>query len=312
MQITSANKPIPAQTKISLPEKITVPRTLQKGRRSDIHTLLAEPQDLLTNLEFVATQLTAFSLSKGDLVTQIPHLTPVSVMTLTHAPYSGTPYTIIIDPGHGGSDPGTIGAEGLLEKELTLDIANRIKDLLMPHPHLRVRLTRDTDRGFSRAGRVRAIDAAKADLLISLHFNNLPQSDLTVVEAYYAAKENILESELMQYLSQGTHAIKTRNSHSMDYSFTQQSKVIAEILQQNIYQQVKQQNPNAIDAGIKNETLYTLTQSRIPATLIELTCLSNAQEEQHLKSSQYRHKIAASIAEGTIEYFATLPLDRGI
>jgi len=249
-----------------------------------------------------------------DLSSQ-PTLLQTSTQKLLHQ-QEFTTYTVIIDPGHGGSDPGAIGLGGLIEKELTLDMANRVKALLRQQSHINVVMTRETDRGYSRANRVNHIRKFDADLLISLHFNHLPQRELNVVESFYADKENILESwhaqQRARMSKQARQTIKTYNVTVPDLSYTRRSKMIANILQRNIFQRIAKKNPDAINAGVKKETLYTLTRSRLPATLIELTCLSNREEEKHLKSSEYRQKIAESIAEGLIEYFANLDLQAGI
>ena len=242
-------------------------------------------------------------------------MSATAVMTLAHPDRGGEKYTVVLDPGHGGSDPGTVGANGLLEKELTLEIAQRVRDLLRPHPNITIKLTRNTDRGFSRANRVRHIRAAEGDLLVSLHLNNLPQRELIVVESFYADRDNILESELERKITQmksGNSAfVKTSSTVSDKLAYTQSSRRIANILQRNIYAEVSSDNPEAIDAGIKSETLYTLTRSEMPGTLIELTCLSNNSEEQRLKSKMYRQRIAESIAEGLLEYFSSPATDTG-
>ncbi len=225
---------------------------------------------------------------------------------------------MVLDPGHGGTDPGSVGHNGLLEKILTLEIANRVRDLLRSHPGIQVKLTRETDRGFSRDNRVRHIQAAQGDLLVSLHLNNLPQKDLTVVETFYADRDNIIESEIEREAIRDANAKQSRGMLKVagnplpDYTFTQQSKRIAELLQRHIYSEVVRNNPAAVDNGVKTDTLYTLTRSRIPAALIELTCLSNKSEEQRLKSADYRQKISVSIAEALIEYFASLDAPQSI
>jgi len=255
----------------------------------------------LRDYEFTAQDLTSFKTASLSATSALPILHPTSVMTWALGSRLQTDYTVVIDPGHGGSDPGTVGMSGLIEKELTLDMANRVKTLLAPHQHIRVKLTREADLGFSREERVEQIRAASADLLISLHFNNLPQRDLNIVEAYYADEENYQESKLEQNPGRAASAQKTALT---GHKYTAQSKKIAEILQRGVFEQILLKNQYAINAGVKKETLFTLTRSGLPGTLIELTCLSNSAEEEHLKSTEYRHKIAASIAEGVLEYFA--------
>ena len=221
-------------------------------------------------------------------------------------------YRVILDPGHGGTDPGTIGDKGLLEKNLTLDIANRVARLLRHSPMVGIEMTRHRDTGFSRGDRLKKIKSRKADLLVSLHFNNLPQSDVTLVESFYAGPENILESELGTHPKSGNLQVRNSGSRTVNLDFTQQSAKIAALLQKNIFDVVSGSNPGAINGGIKKDTLFILTQSYIPGTLIELSCLSNSEEEKRLESTAYRTDIAKAIASGLLDYFTEMDQTRGI
>jgi len=217
-------------------------------------------------------------------------------------------YTVMLDPGHGGSDPGTIGVNGLLEKHVTLNIAERVQHLLAAHPNIRVALTRNSDTGYTRNIRLLRVRHVNPDVLVSLHLNNLPQRDLTLVESYYAAEHNITTSESGNAKNVRPRFTRTRAPRTQDYSFIQGSKQLAHILQEKIFSAVSQGNPAAQNAGTKEDTLYMLTQTYVPATLIELTCLSNSEEEIRLRTPEYRQQIATAIASGILEYFSQSPL----
>lgn len=212
-------------------------------------------------------------------------------------------YTVMIDPGHGGSDPGAKGHNGLLEKEITLDIAQRAALFLSEVKNVRVQLTRQSDRGMSRADRVSEIKNSNSDLVVSLHLNHLPQTELTLVETFYAGPENIRESQLKQAEQKAAGKwVKTAASHSHDLRFTKQSRALAHIMQARIYDEVKMSNKSADSAGVKQDTLFVLTRSFTPGALIELTCLSNEEEAVRLGTEEYRNRLAAALADGIRDY----------
>ncbi|MFK7856134.1 MAG: N-acetylmuramoyl-L-alanine amidase [Granulosicoccus sp.] len=216
-------------------------------------------------------------------------------------------FVIMLDPGHGGTDPGAQAHNGLLEKELTLDIARRVRLFLSEFDKLKVVLTREYDHGLSRQSRVDAIRKSKADMVVSLHFNHLPQTDVTLVESFYAGPENIEESQTSQRKLAANSAFqKTRNQRTQDLGFTKGSARLAHALQQRVYNEVSFENPNVDNAGVKQETLFVLTRSFTPGVLIELTCLSNIQEADKLNSEDYRNRLAAALADGIRTYQESL------
>ena len=225
-------------------------------------------------------------------------------------------FTVVIDPGHGGSDPGATGPNGLLEKHLTLDIAHRVRIFLSEFDDLRVALTRERDRGLSRHARVAAVRGSGADLFVSLHFNHLPQSEITLVESFYAAPENVRES-LRQRSSETDAGARPlgHDDHALpDFSFTRGSERFAALVQRRVFAEISLDNERALDAGIKRDTLFVLTRSLTSGALVELTCLSNAAEADRLTDSAYRDRIAAALADAIRDYRDTLdvrPVDGG-
>lgn len=223
-------------------------------------------------------------------------------------------FVIAIDPGHGGSDPGARGPNGLLEKDLTLDIARRVRLFLSEIEDIDVVLTRTHDHGLSRSARVAAVRRADADLFVSLHFNHLPQSELTIVESYYAGPENIAESRAQQRHQQllAGKTVRTTTDEPNDISFTRGSERFAHLVQQRVFNEVSRGNPTAHDAGVKENTLFVLTRSYTAGTLVELTCLSNIEEAERLTDENYRNELAASLADAIRDYRRLLderPLD---
>ena len=146
----------------------------------------------------------------------------------------------------------------------------------------------------SRQNRVNKIKAVNADVVVSLHFNHLPQTDINLVETFYADRHNIIESLTKQKKSPG----------SVNLDYTNASRTLAHIMHNKVFNEVANANaPGAvIDAGVKRETLFVLTRSSTPGVLLELTCISNPAEADRLATPEYRDQLAASIADGLRDY----------
>lgn len=199
---------------------------------------------------------------------------------------------VALDPGHGGIDPGSQAHNGLIEKELTLDMAKRIALFLSEIENVDVIMTRSNDTGMSRQARVNKIKASGADLVVSLHFNHLPQPKVNLVETFFADRHNVVESLEAQKLP----------TSSIDLDYTKASRDLADILHEKVYNEVASVNDAVIDAGVKRDTLFVLTRSFTPGVLLELTCISNPAEAARLTTFEYRNQLAAAIADGLRDY----------
>ena len=213
------------------------------------------------------------------------------------------PFIVMIDPGHGGTDPGSTAPNGLLEKDLTRDIAERTRLFLGEIDNMVVLMTREGDTGLSRQHRVDRIRNSGADLVVSLHFNHLPQPNVNLVESFYADRENIMESRELQRKS-GAHVHSGDEQINLD--FTDGSRRIAGLVQNRVFNEVKKGSPNAIDAGAKRDTLFVLTRSLTPGALVELSCISNPEEAERLTNEDYRNELSAAIADAVRDYRSSL------
>ena len=205
--------------------------------------------------------------------------------------------------------PGSRAPNGLLEKDLTADIAARARRFLSELGGIEVLLTREGDTGLSRAARVARVRAAGADLVVSLHFNHLPQTDVTLVESFYAGAENVAESRALRRSAAaagGDGVVPAASAGDPDLSFTEGSERLAGLVQRNVHAEVAHHEPDAIDAGIKRDTLFVLTRSEVPGTLVELTCISNPAEAERLESDAYKDRLAAALADAVRDYRASL------
>lgn len=241
------------------------------------------------------------SLSEETGNTETKRVNPLVALFQPELKTEPKQWVIVLDPGHGGTDPGSEAANGIIEKELTLDIAKRASAFLSELDNVKVVLTRDEDRGMSRWSRVNKVKRSNADVVVSLHFNHLPQTDINLVETYYAGQQNIMESQAKQLEEQGKPPVM-KTASNKHYGFTQKSKRLASIMQNRVYNEVRLNNPQAIDAGVKQDTLFILTRSFTPGVLIELSCISNEIEADRLSDDAYRTRLAAALADGIRDY----------
>ena len=216
-------------------------------------------------------------------------------------------HTIVIDPGHGGKDPGAIGHQGTEEKDVTLEIAKRLRDRLKANENYHVLLTRESDEFLSLSERVKYANDNHADLFVSIHINYFPGDQLNFVETYYfgpnndnkvvelAAKENADS----QYLYTEFKDMVEKIGDTMKF---QESRDLAESVQTILFPQIRKVNKKAKDHGIKPGPFVVLLGIDAPSILTEVTSLSNKQEEQRLKSPAYRDKIAAFLEKGIVNY----------
>ncbi len=217
-------------------------------------------------------------------------------------------HTIVIDPGHGGRDPGTIGPRtGLMEKEITLDIARMLKAKLEKNSRFNVLLTRDSDRSVSLKERTEFARENQADLFISIHVNSLPnESDNLVETFFFGAYQDVRDARLAEKENKGsdftlgdfTEMIRVLG----DTLKTQESQQLAQFVQSTLFYNMNRENEKLADAGIKTAPFVVLLGVEIPAILTEIACISNNQEEVNLSDSSYRHKIADYLELGIRGY----------
>jgi N-acetylmuramoyl-L-alanine amidase len=217
--------------------------------------------------------------------------------------------TIVIDPGHGGIDPGAMGHQGLQEKDVSLDIARRLRDKLTETGRYRVLLTRGEDRKVYLKERVAFAKDNNADLFISIHANALPTeaSSLNYVETYYFGP----------YSDKRTLEIAEKENHDSDYAIgdfrkiiakigdtmkTEESKDLANAIHSKLHNGLKSHNPDMIDAGSKTGPFVVLLGVEVPSVLVEVSCISNMAEETRLSKPEYRDDIADFLKTGIIDY----------
>jgi N-acetylmuramoyl-L-alanine amidase len=216
---------------------------------------------------------------------------------------------IVIDAGHGGKDPGTIGKRGLREKDVNLDIAKRLSRLLRSDG-VEVIMTRSTDTFVSLERRVDIANNSRADLFISIHSNANRVRRLNGFEVYYISP-NVNDSRRALYCAQNAALNLDRSCFSGAPSLNLKATLWDLIHTSNRAESIRlardvcsviDSNLNIKVLGIKGAPFYVLKGARMPAILIEAGFLSNSQEERLMKNAYYRQQIAESIEQGIQRY----------
>ncbi|MBU4141033.1 MAG: N-acetylmuramoyl-L-alanine amidase [Candidatus Omnitrophica bacterium] len=213
---------------------------------------------------------------------------------------------VVIDPGHGGKDPGAIGKGGLKEKDAVLDIARRLKGKLNA-AGINVVLTRESDRFLSLSQRSQIADTnlEKADFFISIHANAARSKWVKGVEVFYLSES--MDDNLRSFEAAKSYDLNLDEGYSgknttaiiwdLRYSDDRKSaNEMAGLISQSLSRKLSRKNRGAKPAR------FQVLKTNIPAVLVEVGFISNLREEKKLKSSSYRDRIAEGIAKGVIQY----------
>ena len=211
---------------------------------------------------------------------------------------------IVIDAGHGGWDMGTVGRQGLLEKDLALEIAQRLGVLLEQRLGLEVIYTR-TDDTFVPLGKRAAIaNQVGADLFVSVHANYSSESAARGVETYYTAS-----GPSTQVLAEEEKEVGSAPTLQMDAgelkSKSEASRKLATSVQQALYGSLAAKSPGVRNRGVKAASFVVLTGTTMPAILAEVSFVSSPTDEHNLQDPFYRQNIAEALYRGVARYAAT-------
>ena len=222
---------------------------------------------------------------------------PLAPKSLTRE-FGLTAKTIVIDPGHGGKDPGALGRSNLQEKGIVLSISQKLREILTAKGYT-VLMTRDTNRFIPLKKRTEFATQHKADLFLSIHANAAESSRANGIETYYldvtstdkasekiAARENANSGYSIQEL-------ETLLEGLIQESKSEDSKRLARHVQDTLVQ-----STGAVDRGVKHARFVVLIGTKVPAILIETGFVSNPVEGRKLTTSAYQSKIATAIAQG--------------
>lgn len=228
-------------------------------------------------------------------------------------PASNTRLVVVIDPGHGGKDPGAIGTRGSKESEMNLDVSKRLKTLLEAQGHT-VYLTRSSDSYMALADRTKFANAKKANLFISIHFNANNSSGPAGFESYflgmhrleYAKNVALAENAALKYdiANNAYNPDETLNDiigSLLTNKFQRESQTLAGYIQEKAAA-----TTGFANRGVNQAGFYVLKGCSMPSVLLECGFLTNPSEEAKIRQPSYRQKIAEGVAQGVSRYLGGL------
>jgi N-acetylmuramoyl-L-alanine amidase len=218
---------------------------------------------------------------------------------------------IVIDPGHGGNDTGTMGPSGLLEKDLVLDIAKRLASLVEARLGAEVILTRTDDTYIPLERRTAIANEHKADLFLSIHANSSPLRASSGVETFYlnfttdkaaldvAARENASSQKTVFELRDLVQQIALQDK-------VDESRQFAVKVQQAVFSASARANKQTRNRGVKKAPFVVLIGASMPSVLAEIGFVSNPRDEALFKKGDFRQKLADGLYRGISQYADTL------
>ncbi len=218
---------------------------------------------------------------------------------------------IVIDPGHGGHDSGTLGPDGIEEKDVVLDVSLRLGKLLKQRLGADVIFTRSDDTFIPLETRTAIANKAQADLFVSVHANSSPDPSARGVETYYlnftsspeslelAARENAVSQQSIHQLSDLVKKIALHDK-------IDESREFASDVEKYLYDGLDQGNPGLKDRGVKQAPFVVLIGANMPSILAEISFLTNPDDERQLRDPNYRQRIAESLYRGIARYVSGL------
>ena len=214
---------------------------------------------------------------------------------------------IVIDPGHGGHDTGTIGPNGLEEKDLVLEVGRRLGKLLETRLGAEVVYTRKNDTFIPLETRTAIANQQRADLFISIHANSSQDPDARGVETYYlnftsspealevAARENAVSEQSIYQLQDLVKKIALKEK-------IEESREFAGDVQESLHTGLAAKSPAIRNRGVKKAPFIVLIGANMPSILAEISFVSNPTDEHRLETSEYRERIAESLYHGIAKY----------
>ncbi len=214
---------------------------------------------------------------------------------------------IVIDPGHGGHDSGTLGVDGLEEKEVVLDVALRVGKLLRDRLGADVIFTRTDDTFVPLETRTAIANKAQADLFLSIHANSSPDAGARGVESYYlnftqqadalriAARENAVSDQTIYQLSDLVKKIALKEKIS-------ESREFATDVETGLFGGLEHGNIGLKNRGVKQAPFVVLIGANMPSVLAEISFLTNAKDAKQLRQPEYRQRVAEGLYRGIAQY----------
>ena len=214
---------------------------------------------------------------------------------------------VVIDAGHGGDNPGTSSASGLKEKDLTLDISARVQQLLATRGFDTV-MTRTSDETLSLSQRAATANARRGDIFVSIHLNWLQGPDDRGIETYYLGPSRDADLDALAAVENQQSGYSLSDMRSLlerIYADARrdESRRLAALVQRSLVGTLRKGEPGISDRGVKMAPFVVLGATEMPAILAEVSCLSNREQAERLKTGEARQRIAEALMSG-IQVFA--------
>ncbi len=218
--------------------------------------------------------------------------------------------TIVIDPGHGGHDPGTMDKNGLREKDVVLDIARRVRKLL-DEEGFEVIMTRDRDVFIPLEERTAIANSKKADLFVSIHVNAARNPHPRGTETYYL---NLATTPDAEEVAARENAVTTRRIGELESILQKvmnnnrivESRELAGRVQNSMSSKLYSSTTDERNRGVKTAPFYVLLGAQMPSVLVEVAYLTNRKDATLLGDATFRQRAAESIAKGIGVYQESL------
>jgi N-acetylmuramoyl-L-alanine amidase len=267
-------------------------------------------EEATVTVDRMAIRERQLAAANGAAAQPIPPELAIPTQRIDPAVFPVAVKKIVLDPGHGGENLGTTGPGGLVEKELTLDIAHRLRELLEERS-FHVVMTRTHDAELSLEERALIANETRGDIFVSIHVNWFVTRQVRGVETYFLGATDD------PYLS----ALAAKENQGSGYSLADLRDLIEEIyanarmgeslrlasaVQRSLYRSLHRRNPELQDRGVKTAPFGVLTRTGMPAILAEVACLSNAEEAGLLMTADYRQYIAKALFDGIDSYSSAL------
>ena len=213
---------------------------------------------------------------------------------------------MVIDPGHGGDDAGVHGPKGTLEKAVTLEVSRRLKTLIETRLGVRVILTRDDDRGISPDGRDAIANNSKADLFLSLHVNGAPSPAVKGAEVYYLrldrAGEDVRRSTAASELVLPAVGGGTRPIDVIPWDLAQASHVDTSSRFASMLEEELEKHASMGPRPLQQAPMRVLSGVNMPAALVEIAYLTNAEQERTVQSADFQGGVAQAIFDAIVRF----------
>lgn len=281
---------------------VSLPRTSFQSYRQ---FLLSDPPRLVIDVTLPIEQ----GLSSAGVLQEAPkRVVPMAPQPITPRTKGYT--TIVIDPGHGGKDPGARGLHKTEEKDITLRVGLQLRKLLSKHPGIRVLMTRDRDVFVELEERTKFANSNEADLFVSIHVNSHPSRTVKGIEIYHFGEAKDQRALEVAARENGTPLSNTGVGWEYLVADLLTSKKIEESLElawNAKAAMVSQMNSHyeIDDHGVKTAPFYVLRFTSMPSILAEIAYISNPSEEELLHKPVFVQDVAQSLYQGIVAFLAT-------